>query len=129
VDEKSMLNIINEMCNNLLLTQVVTGPTHKDGNTLDLVFVNNLALVHNTTAVPVLQSTSHHSIIQISTTYKAHTPFEQTALPKKSGLFASNFFHKDVQWDKLQEKLAAIDLFSKFFTQSIAASFSWSLSH
>ena len=118
VDEKSMLNIINEMCNNLLLTQVVTGPTHKDGNTLDLVFVNNLALVHNTTAVPVLQSTSHHSIIQISTTYKAHAPFEQTALPKKSGLDALNFFHKDVQWDKLQEKLAAIDWVKNFENKS-----------
>ena len=40
-DEKSMLNLMNEMCNELLLTQIVNSPTHKDGNTLDLVFVKN----------------------------------------------------------------------------------------
>ena len=57
VDEKLMLNQLNEMCNELLLSQIVTEPTHKDGNTLDLVFVNNQSLVHGVQIIPTLHST------------------------------------------------------------------------
>ena len=32
MDEKLMCNNINEVCNELFLTQVVKSPTHKDGN-------------------------------------------------------------------------------------------------
>ena len=45
-DERLMLNDLNEFCNEFLLTQTVHGATHKDGNTLDLVFVNNPELIH-----------------------------------------------------------------------------------
>ena len=90
-----MLNRLNEMCNELLLSQIVTNPTHKDGNILDLVFVNNHSLVHNTSVLPVLQSTSHHSIVQIATTYKAEPAPHQTTRPKPSMFRALNYFHKD----------------------------------
>ena len=108
-DEKVMLNHLNVMCNELLLTQVIKSPTHKDGNTLDLVFVNNTSLVHDIAILPVLQSTSHHSIIQISTTYKAD-PIDDCSRPKPSMFNALNFFHQDADWDKLEEALQCVDL-------------------
>ena len=37
---------------------------------------------------------------------------------EKSGLDAFNFFRKDVQWNKLQEKLAAIDWVKNFENKS-----------
>lgn len=108
-DEKLMLNHINEMCNELFLSQVITTPTHKDGNILDLVFVNNRAMVHDTTVIPVLRSTSHHNIIQISTTYKASPPPSHSSRPKPSMFNSLNFFHADADWEKLEETLNNTD--------------------
>ena len=109
LDEKLMLNHVNELCNELLLHQVVSSATHKDGNTLDLVFVNNRALVHESSVVPVLQSTSHHSIIQISTTYKAEPPTDDCIRPKPSIFNSLNFFHQDLDWEKLSETLSKVN--------------------
>ena len=55
VEEKHMLNYLNEMCNELLLTQVIKTSTHKDGNILDLVFVNNGGIVHDTNVIKCSQ--------------------------------------------------------------------------
>ena len=73
VSERQMLNALNEFSNELYLSQIVTKPTHKDGNILDLVFVNNQSLIHDCTNIPVLQSTSHHYIVEVSTPYKVKT--------------------------------------------------------
>ena len=44
-EEQLMLNFLNEFSNTMFLHQIVTKPTHKDGNVLDLVLVNNLDIV------------------------------------------------------------------------------------
>ena len=108
-DERIMLNLINELCNDLLLCQVVDKPTHKDGNILDLVFVNNQQMVHDKAIIPVAQSTSHHSIVQISTTYKADMTSNKQQRPKPTMFNALNFFHPDADWDKILEELSGID--------------------
>jgi hypothetical protein len=109
VEEKHMLNYLNEMCNELLLTQVIKTSTHKDGNILDLVFVNNGGIVHDTNVIPVLPSTSHHSIVQISTTYKADPPAKTSSRPKPSMFNALNYFHKDVDWSNLEATLGNVE--------------------
>ena len=109
VEEKHMLNYLNEMCNELLLTQVIKTSTHKDGNILDLVFVNNGGIVHDINVIPVLQSTSHHSIVQISTTYKADPPANTSTRPKPSMFNALNYFHKDVDWSNLEATLGNVE--------------------
>ena len=114
LNDKLMLNHLNEMCNELLLSQIVKNPTHKDGNVLDLVFVNNRSLVHNTSVLPVLQSTSHHSIVQITTTYKAEPAPHQTTRPKPSMFRALNYFHKDTDWASLMDALGNIDWEANF---------------
>ena len=108
-DEKLMLNHLNEFCNELFLNQIITQPTHKDGNTLDLLFVNNQSLVHDAQIIPVLHSTSHHSIIQISTAYKADTQSTSQARPTRSMFDALNFFSKDVDWDTILNTLKEVD--------------------
>ena len=114
LDGKLMLNHLNEMCNDLLLNQVITTPTHKDGNVLDLVFVNNRSLVHSTNILPVLQSTSHHSIVQITTTYKAEPVPSGNPRPKPSMFQALNYFHKDVDWTNLEDLLDKIEWEANF---------------
>ena len=114
LNDKLMLNHVNEMCNQLLLSQIITTPTHKDGNILDLVFVNNCSLVHNTSVLPVLQSTSHHSIVQIATTYKAEPAPSGTTRPKPSMFRALNYFHKDTNWENLMGALGNIEWEAEF---------------
>ena len=119
LEEKQMINHLNELCNELFLTQIVTSPTHRDGNTLDLVFVNNLALVHDSIVLPVLQSTSHHSIVQVSTTYKADPQNENESCPKPSYFNSLNFFHENVDWTNISCALKDIDWEAVFKDKSI----------
>lgn len=106
-DERLMLNDLNEFCNEFLLTQTIHGATHKDGNTLDLVFVNNPELIHEVNIYPVLQSTSHHHVVQCSTSYKVkHIQSDNSGKEQSFTSFKSlNFFHKDIDWEALNEDL------------------------
>ena len=50
---------------NLLLSQIITKPTHMDGNILDLISVNNKQLIHDYSVTPTLQSITHHHLIVV----------------------------------------------------------------
>ena len=45
--ERKMMKVIGELSIDLSLSQIINTPTHKDGNILDLVFINNMDLVHD----------------------------------------------------------------------------------
>ena len=109
INEKNMVNTLNEFSNELFLSQIIEGPTHKDGNTLDLILVNNTELIHHWITTPVLQSTSHHSTIQVSTTYKTSSKFKDVAPPPLSGFNTLNFFSEDVNWDNISNSLGDIN--------------------
>ena len=66
-EEQLMLNFLNEISNTLFLHQLVAEPTHKDGNVIDLVLVNNLYLVFGCEIQPVIRTISHHSSGVMST--------------------------------------------------------------
>ena len=109
-DERQMLNALNEFCNDMFMSQHVLSPTHKDGNILDLVFTNNSSLIHDCVAVPVLQSTSHHSIVMVSTSYKIKLQTEDEDLrPPLTRFNALNFFHNDINWTSLSSSLQNIN--------------------
>lgn len=109
VEDRIMLNYLNEFCNDLLLTQMVKNATHKDGNTLDLVFVNNTDLIHDITIYPVLQSTSHHHVVQCTTSYQVKHVQKNNTRPPQTSFNSLNFFHKDVNWKALNDDLNAVD--------------------
>ena len=109
--ERSILNSLNEFSNELFLCQYVTKPTHKDGNILDLVFVNNPSLIHCCTVIPVLQSTSHHSIVEVSTSYlvkNTNATLEAQQTPK-TGFHSLNFFSERIDWDGLNQEFESLD--------------------
>ena len=110
IDEREMLNFLNELCNDLFMTQFVTESTHKDGNTLDLVFSNNSSLIHSCNIVPVLHSTTHHSIVQIETVYKVKCENNADSNCAPKTMFnALNFYSDDVDWNSLIEDLNQIN--------------------
>ena len=115
VSERQMLNALNEFSNELYLSQIVTKPTHKDGNILDLVFVNNQSLIHDCTNIPVLQSTSHHYIVEVSTPYKVKTCNTSSNEKAPRTMFNTlNFFSDDINWETVNEKIGNINWKDKF---------------
>ena len=94
----------------MFMSQYITLPTHKDGNILDLVFTNNENLIHDSSIVPVLQSTSHHVIVMISTSFKIQNINHNDDQPEtRSGFNPLNFFSDDIEWDSVKNDLNQID--------------------
>ena len=92
------------------MSQYINFPTNKDCNILDLVFTNNESLIHGCSAIPVLQSTSHHSIVMVSTNLKVSNLAYDDDQPEPRSLFnALNFFSDDIEWNKLKSELQQID--------------------
>ena len=48
LDEKMLVANTQELCERLLLQQIITIPTHRQGNVLDLVFTNKPDQIHYT---------------------------------------------------------------------------------
>ena len=109
-EERRMINALNEFCNDLFMTQYVTIPTHKDGNTLDLIFTNNSTLVHDCITIPVLQSTSHHYIVSATTSYKVNVQTKkQEKRPPLTKFKALNFFNSNTDWENMSAKLKEVE--------------------
>ena len=91
----------------MLMSQHVILPTHKDGNILDLVFTNNDNLIHECSTIPVLQSTSHHDIVMVSTCFKVNNlnDEEQPKIEPRTGFNALNFFSDDTDWKRTKQFL------------------------
>ena len=105
-EEKEMLATLNSICSELHLTQVIKEPTHYQGNILDLVFTNNIHLIHNTIVVPSLRNISHHSMVTIQTQYKAPIQTEDPKdSPRLSPLDYLNFHSKESNWKAMNNEL------------------------
>ena len=65
---------------NIFLTQLVQQPTHRQGNTLDLIFSNNPIIIHSCNNVDTLLS--DHVIVECQTTYSP-TAFDEKKHEKK----------------------------------------------
>jgi len=108
-NEAEMITTIQELCDEFMLTQIVTEPTHYQGNTLDLVFTNNDSLIHSCAVTPTLMSISHHHLVKVYTQYKAPMNTEDAVVhPRLSPLDNYNFHSKDVDWSSLNETLSNV---------------------
>ena len=107
-----MLEALEEITSEHFLLQYITKPTHKDGNTLDLCFTNNAALIHSYQCDFTI--TSHHSIVTCRTTLTSdsqnETTFRTPVIEDGPGsVFDSlNFFSDDANWLGLEHKLKGI---------------------
>ena len=108
--ESEMINTLSELCTSLHLTQMITEPTHYQGNTLDLVFTNNTSLIHDHCVIPMLRSTSHHYMVTLQTQYKApNLPRNDDEQPRLSPFDYLNFHSKDANWESLDSALGAVN--------------------
>ena len=73
-DEQEMIEIMENFMNDHFLNQHVTDPTHKDGNTLDLILTNNPEIMYDMHITEPLKSTTHHFILQIASNLQHSSP-------------------------------------------------------
>ena len=108
--EAEMISTMQSLCNEIMLTQIVSTSTHYQGNVLDLIFTNNDSLIHNYTTTPTLRSISHHHIVRAYTQYKSpQLPDEENPHPRLSPLDNYNFHSKDTDWESLETTLQNIN--------------------
>ena len=105
-----MAEILNSLCNELLLSQFINKPTHYQGNVLDLVLTNCMEVIHEYEIQPTILSISHHSMVNIFTQYKAsQLPDDESSFPRLSPLDYYNFHSKDTNWENIQSSLDGLN--------------------
>ena len=109
-DERIMIEDLKKLVNEHLLIQKIDGPTHRDGNLLDLLFTNNADYIHSFSSnITVL---SDHFLIECKTCFKEHYspgPKPKTDAvdkDKETTFYDLNFFSEDVSWDALKHELS-----------------------
>ena len=70
-DEQQMVQELHTLTTEKFMVQYVDEPTHRNGNTLDLLFSNNSDLVHSFTSAHSLLS--DHLMIEFKAVYKPNT--------------------------------------------------------
>ena len=103
-----MITDLFTLTNEHFLTQMIDSPTHRAGNTLDLIFSNNANYIHSySTHITAL---SDHRSIECKIHYAKNTP---KAIPKKpqskdTTLYDLNFFSDSINWSELRQSLSEV---------------------
>ena len=88
------------------MSQQVDEATHRDGNTLDLLFTNNADLVHS--YLPTYSMLWDHFTVEFKTVYKDCSAEKtlQTCESREDPTFCNlNFFSETIKWDALNSSL------------------------
>ena len=118
-DEQIMIDDSLGLANEYFLTQLIQQPTHRQGNTLDLIFSDNPMIIHSCNNVDTLLW-DHVIIIQCHTTYSP-TAFDEKKSMKRRLILGPgvqfdklNFFSEDTDWSGLEHELKQQDWVSEF---------------
>ena len=107
-DEQQMVQELHTLTTKNFMVQYVDEPTHRDGNTLDLLFSNNSDLVHSFTSAHSLLS--DHHMIEFKAVYKQNTSYQEekeaeneNEAPKPNQLSFRNFnfFSDEINWESI----------------------------
>ena len=118
--KKQMVQLLSSFANEFFMTQIISEPTHYQGNTLDLIFTNNRDLIYNCEYVSPLRSVSHHKLVEVAT--KLDVQIEAASSPQKkicsetidSPFTTLNFYSDEVDWLSIEEDLSNIDWVLEF---------------
>ena len=117
-DERKMFDLLCSFANDFFLTQVVTKPTHFQGNTLDLVFTNNKDLFFKYQCINTVRSISHHKVVEVYTklNLKESKATQKNDVDKqaKAPLSLLNFYDENINWTLLNEELSSVDWVVEF---------------
>ena len=119
--EKEMSHILAELMSEYFLYQLIYEPTHRAGNTLDLLFTNDPNIVVNHEIFPA-PSLSSHCIIMCQTTLSCPQPPQE--FPEELNSFDKrNFMSKQTNWDDIRSEIGSRDWDHLFENQSVTRMF------
>ena len=107
-DEQQMVQELHTLTTENFMVQYVDEPTHRDGNTLDLLFSNNSDLVHSFTSSHSLLS--DHLMIEFKAVYKPNTSHQEekeakneneAPKPSQPSFRNFNFFSDKINWESI----------------------------
>ena len=107
-DEQTMLRDLKDVANEWFLIQQIELPTHRKGNTLDLVFSNDPLFVHSQESLDTMYS--DHNIVECATTYmcdtdSTHDTHDELSPTAGHGFDDLNYFSEDTDWSGLEQEL------------------------
>ena len=112
-NEKACLDVIVAFCMQFHLKQVIHKPTHRQGNILDLCFINDDDLLHSYTCNEVFSKVSHHSFITINTAMKLKSQRKANCYDDRSSngsqYFSLNFHSEENDWHLINHKLSLVN--------------------
>ena len=116
-DEQTMLRDLTDVANEWFLIQHIELPTHRKGNTLDLVFSNDPLFVHSQESLDTMYS--DHNIVECATTYMCdtdgtHDTQEELSSTAGHGFDDLNYFSEDTDWSGLEQELESNDWSMEF---------------
>ena len=108
-DEQEMVKALYELSLDFFLVQQYDCPTHREGNTIDLLFTNNSDIIHNVEALP--SASTDHYLMNFSAVYKScDTNTEHDDARDQDNATTDfnslNFFDEDINWDALSDDLS-----------------------
>ena len=108
-DEKLMKQLLLEFMSDINLLQLITTPTHKNGNTLDLILTNNLQLLHSYETIPTIKI-SDHFLLNVQTHLRSIEEVPLIPEPNLRNQFDKyNFYSNKIDWNEVNKKLETID--------------------
>ena len=113
-DEKKMIELTHNLADDYFMSQLISGPTQRSGNTLDLCFSNNPSLLYDYNIITTTYS--DHRILQCNTKFciDNNNPEPETyRIPhSEDGPQAQfdnlNFCSEDVKWDEIKNELSEV---------------------
>ena len=118
-DERNMLELLTSMCAEHFLTQLSTEPTHRAGNTLDLLFTNNPELFVSLDTIPVAPISSHFLLISPTLLDTNNVPHSYDNM-QQSGFDKVNLHSDETNWTEIKSGLEQIDWTQTFDSKSVS---------
>ena len=110
-DERTMFECLSKFTADNFLIQKIECPTHKGGNTLDLLFINNDNAFHGYDCTET--TVSDHHIMECRSLYM-RPDLSSSVKPELGGFQSMNFHSENVDWDGIDDRLSQIDWVTEF---------------
>ena len=106
--ERNILLLLEDLSHQFFLKQIIEKPTHKAGNTLDLLFTNNPSLFLNHEVFPATPISSH-SLVEFNTLLN-YEDMSQNEIPHSQNPFdLVNLLSADTKWPEMKAYLGTTD--------------------
>ena len=108
-DEKKMIDSLSSFCSQYFLYQLVDQPTHRAGNTLDVILTNNSELFRTTTCIPASPISSHSVVLVQSLLSSSPVRIEKRNQQDSTKFDEVNLLSEKTDWETIRNTLETVD--------------------